>query len=158
VNVYAERPNDIPWPPIILGGAAVVAALLGWLTPLPWLPTPVSELVLALGLMLGIGALTIDVFAMLELRRNRTTIMPHKSADVLVTGGPFAFSRNPIYLGNVMLLFAFGMVFGNPWFFAIALIAGGLTQHFAILREEAHLKTKFPAGYLAYRKKVRRWI
>jgi protein-S-isoprenylcysteine O-methyltransferase Ste14 len=50
------------------------------------------------------------------------------------------------------------MLLGNPWYFPVALIAGALTQKLAIVREEAHLKAKFPASWLAYQRKVRRWI
>jgi protein-S-isoprenylcysteine O-methyltransferase Ste14 len=103
-------------------------------------------------------ALLIDVFAMLTLHRAKTTVLPNRGAQKLVTSGPFSFSRNPIYLANVLLMFGVGMAVGNLWFWFLAIPVGGLTQHLAIKREEAHLQMKFPAGWLAYRKKVRRWI
>jgi protein-S-isoprenylcysteine O-methyltransferase Ste14 len=157
-NPVTERPNRIPWPPIILLAAIVAAVLLGELLPILWLPSPIFEMVAVLGVMLGGAAIAMDVTAMQAMRRAKTTILPHKGSDALVTTGPFAITRNPIYLGNVLLLFALGMVLGNPWFFAAALAAGGLTQRLAIIREEAHLKAKFPAGWQAYQKKVRRWL
>jgi protein-S-isoprenylcysteine O-methyltransferase Ste14 len=154
----ADRPNRFPWPPVLLVAAIAAALAAQSFYPLPWAPSPIRELFWLFGIVLAGGALLIDVMAILTLQRARTTVLPHKGAQKLVTSGPFAFSRNPIYLANVLLLFGLGLALGNLWFWPLALVLGGLTQHFAILREEAHLQAKFPAGWLAYRRKVRRWI
>lgn len=154
----AERPNVFPWPPVILVSSIVSAALLGLVVPLPWPPSPIRELLSVIGAILIGTALLIDVLTIQALRQARTTFLPHRGAAHLVTSGPFSFSRNPIYLANVLLQFGIGMFFGNPWSFALALIAGGLTQHFAIVREEVHLQAKFPAAWRAYARRVRRWI
>jgi protein-S-isoprenylcysteine O-methyltransferase Ste14 len=95
---------------------------------------------------------------MIVMRKAETTILPHKGSAKLVTSGPFSFTRNPIYFGNVILLFGLGLLLENIWFWPLAIICGALTQRLAILREEAHLQAKFPAAFLAYKKKVRRWI
>jgi protein-S-isoprenylcysteine O-methyltransferase Ste14 len=154
----SERPNVFPWPPVLLGCSFALAIALGASLPLPWPPSPIQELLSVTGLMLGGGAILIDVMAVLTLRKAKTTFLPHRGSDHLVTSGPFSFSRNPIYLGNVLLLFGAGLFFGNIWFWLMALVDGALTQRLAILREEAHLASRFPAGWRNYAKKVRRWI
>jgi protein-S-isoprenylcysteine O-methyltransferase Ste14 len=154
----AQRPNTIPWPPLILVAAVAAGFVLDLYYPAPWLPSPIFELVAVLGVMLIGAALALDVLAMIALNKAKTPVLPHRAAQNLVTSGPFSISRNPIYLGNVIGLIGLGMLLGNPYYFPLALIAGAFTQQLAIIREEAHLKAKFPASWLAYQRKVRRWI
>ena len=52
----------------------------------------------------ALAALALDISAALAFRRHRTTIMPNRPATALVTGGPFALSRNPIYVANTLLV------------------------------------------------------
>jgi protein-S-isoprenylcysteine O-methyltransferase Ste14 len=143
---------------VILIGSIVASYALGVFMPLPWVPSPIKELLDVFGVLLIGIALFIEISAMLEMRKAKTTILPHKGSAKLVTSGPFSFTRNPIYFGNVILLFGVGLLLENIWFWMFALICGALTQRLAILREEAHLQAKFPAAFLAYKKKVRRWI
>jgi protein-S-isoprenylcysteine O-methyltransferase Ste14 len=154
----AIRPNAFPWPPVILVTSLAAAYALGLMVPLFWVPSPIKELLDVFGVMLIGVALLIEISAMLEMRKAKTTILPNKGSSKLVTSGPFSFTRNPIYFGNVILLFGLGLLLENIWFWPFALVCGALTQRLAILREEAHLQVKFPAAFLAYKKKVRRWI
>jgi protein-S-isoprenylcysteine O-methyltransferase Ste14 len=154
----ALRPNSFPWPPVILVSGIAVALALGMFFPSIWLPSPFKEPLDIFGVALIGIALFIEISAVLVMRKAKTTILPNKGSAKLVTSGPFSFTRNPIYFGNVILLFGLGLMFENLWFWPIALICGALTQRLAILREEAHLQAKFPAAFLAYKKKVRRWI
>jgi protein-S-isoprenylcysteine O-methyltransferase Ste14 len=154
----AIRPNSFPWPPVILVACIALAFILGQYMPLFWVPSPIKELLDVFGVMLIAIALAIEMSAILVMRKAKTTVLPHKGSAKLVTSGPFSFTRNPIYFGNVILLFGLGLLLENIWFWPFALLCGALTQRLAILREEAHLQAKFPAAFLAYKKKVRRWI
>jgi protein-S-isoprenylcysteine O-methyltransferase Ste14 len=154
----AARPNVFPWPPVILVICIAAAYGLGLWVPLVWVPSPIKELLDVFGVMFIAIALAIEISAMLSMRKAKTTILPHRGAAKLVTTGPFSFTRNPIYFGNVILLFGIGLMLENIWFWPVALICGAFTQRLAIVREEAHLQAKFPAAFLAYKKKVRRWI
>jgi protein-S-isoprenylcysteine O-methyltransferase Ste14 len=90
--------------------------------------------------------------------RAKANILPHRAATALVTHGPFAFSRNPIYLGNTILLLGAGLAFAMAWFVPIALLAAALTAHFAIAREEAHLNARFGRDWRNYALQVNRWL
>jgi protein-S-isoprenylcysteine O-methyltransferase Ste14 len=98
--------------------------------------------------------------AITQFRRSRTTLNPIEPsrASHLVTAGIFAFSRNPMYLGLVLLLIGWALWLGtaSPWFvpplFAIFLYAA------QIVPEEGALETLFGDAYIAYRQKVARWI
>lgn len=151
-------PNRLPWPPLIYLAAIASGVLLAWFVPLPWFPSPVSDLLFAIGCVTLVGVVLIDVAAMRALARAKTTIMPHRASSHLVTGGPFAFTRNPIYLANTMLTIGIGLVSGVAWFLPLAILAAFATQKLAIEREERHLASVFGKKYRDYMKKVRRWI
>ena len=153
-----DRPNTIPWPPILYGLAVIAGFLLQRYIPLPWFPLFTAEYLFMLGIIMVLAGLAIDISAMLALRKHKTTAMPHKAASQLVTTGPFSFSRNPIYLGNTILTFGLGFVFGNVWLFVTGLAAALITNRLAIKREEAHLKAKFGTAWRKYATRVRRWI
>ena len=102
------RPNAIPWPPILYGGGALLAVLLHQAAPIPtrWLGTPPLQHV---GEAMILAGLALDLWAMATMWRAKANILPHRAATALVTHGPFAFSRNPIYLGNTILLLGAGL-------------------------------------------------
>ncbi|MEO3999106.1 isoprenylcysteine carboxylmethyltransferase family protein [Mesorhizobium sp. CAU 1732] len=153
-----DSPNTLPWPPVIIVAAVALAILAHWLMPLPWLPMQLAEFFFAIGWLVVAGAIAIDIAAMRAMSRARTTIMPHRGSDHLVTGGPFAFTRNPLYLGNTMLMVGVGLISGILWFILLAPVAAFATQKLAIEREERHLELRFGKKFRDYSKKVRRWI
>lgn len=153
-----ERPSAIPWPPILYLSAIIAAYILGIYYPLPWLPKTVSDGFFAVGAMMTIGGLALDIFALRTLSSHKTTVMPTKGAEHLVTSGPFSFSRNPIYLGNTILTIGLGIALANPWFFIGALVAAFATNHLQIVPEEKHLQHRFGKQWHTYTKKVRRWV
>ena len=151
------RPNAIPWPPILYGGGALLAVLLHQAAPIParWHGTPLLQ---HLGEAMILAGLALDLWAMATMWRAKANILPHRAATALVTHGPFAFSRNPIYLGNTILLLGAGLAFGMGWFIPVALVAAALTGHLAIAREEAHLNARFGRDWRTYTLRVNRWI
>jgi protein-S-isoprenylcysteine O-methyltransferase Ste14 len=153
-----DRPNRIPWPPLIYAGLALLALVLHWVAPLPW-PGGAFRLVLAAaGLCLACAAIALDVTAALAFRRHRTTIMPHKGATALITDGPFAKSRNPIYLANSLLLAGAGLLFGVGWLVLAGLAGAIVTQKLAIEREERHLAARFGRDWEEYSARTPRWL
>ena len=153
-----ERPNRVPWPPLILLSAIVAGYLMNRLVPLPWVPSPLSDILFAAGLLAIVAALAIDIAAMRTMYKARTTIMPHRASSAFVAEGPFRFSRNPIYVANVMIVTGLGLAFANLWYLPLAAAVGLLINALAIPGEERHLEHKFGKHYRDYKKKVRRWI
>lgn len=158
MSTIQDRPNTLPWPPMIYIAAAALAIVLHWLLPLPWVPGPFGEFLFAVGWLVVAGAIAIDIAVMRAMSRAKTTIMPHKGSDHLVTGGPFSFTRNPIYVGNTMLMLGVGLISGIVWFLLLAPVAAYATTKLAIEREERHLEARFGKKYRDYMKKVRRWL
>ena len=149
------RPNVLPWPPMLYGGAIALALLAQHFAPrILGADAPARYP----GLAILIVGLTLDVWAMVSMRRARANILPNRAADKLITDGPFAVSRNPIYLGNTLFMLGLGGVLNSLWMFLAAFAAAGLTSVLAIRREEAHLKLRFGTEWDAYAARVPRWI
>lgn len=150
---FADRPNRWPWPPMLLGGAIIGALLLREVVPFQ---VGGRAPVLALGLVAA--AFTIDIWVFELFRRYRTEILPNKAAKVLVTDGPFRFSRNPIYVGNVLIILGGYALTASGWFLVGAVAFVGFVTRLAIVREEAHLEAQFGDEWREYRARVRRWL
>ena len=112
----------------------------------------------AAGLWLVGAGVTLEIVTVLAFRRHRTTILPNRGATALITGGPFAMSRNPIYLGNTLLLTGVGLLTGIAWLLPAALGAAFMTQKLAIEREEAHLALRFGQAWADYAARTPRWL
>ncbi|MEL6202502.1 MAG: isoprenylcysteine carboxylmethyltransferase family protein [Pseudomonadota bacterium] len=152
---YAERPNRLPWPPMILVLALVFGYTLEALLPAGFSFPDQSRLI---GWYVIAFALLIDAAAMFTLWRGKTTILPNQKSEHLVLSGIFRLSRNPIYVANVLLIIGFALRWSNAWLLVLAPLAGLATQELAIKREEAHLTARFGEEYLNYKSRVRRWL
>lgn len=153
----ADRPSAVPWPPILLVAVIASAVFLGNVYPLPW--PGVDDLGARLiGLSLGAAGLALIIWAALTLRRHATTILPHQAADKLVTEGPFAWRRNPIYLGDALLMLGAAEVTKNIWFAALVPVFMILVTWLAILPEERHLAARFGQAWEDYKERTRRLL
>ena len=153
-----DCPSTIPWPPILLIGFVGLGFALERLVPLGRPAGAMGDLLAGLGAVIVIVALLVDIAAMRTMAAARTTILPHRRAERLVTGGIFRFSRNPIYLANMMLIAGLGLFVGNWWLVLLAPLDGLATRKLAIEREEAHLEARFGKTYRDYTKTVNRWL
>lgn len=142
-------------PPTYFFIALITTLVLHLLWPLAdWIDPPVSYIGLA---AVAIGFLIV-ITAARDFERGRTTIKPFEQSTTLITGGPYRFSRNPMYLGMVVTLFGVAVLLGTPAAFApIPVLIRLLTQRF-IRIEESMLMDMFGEDYAAYCRKVRRWI
>ncbi len=87
-----------------------------------------------------------------------TNVRPSLPALAIVAAGPFAFTRNPLYLALIGLFMGIGLALRSPAFLAL-LAPLALVLHFGVvLREERYLEAKFANVYSDYKTKVRRWI
>src|SRR5690554_3959289 len=132
-------------------------ALTAWLMPMgPWHFTDATGL--ALGLF--IAGLLIALAGVIGFRRARTTVNPMQpeTSRVLVQTGIYRFTRNPMYLGFLLMLAGYGVWLANlpalVWLIGYVLY---LTQ-FQIIPEERWLSQKFGADFQYYRERVRRWF
>ena len=109
------------------------------------------------GLLVGAG-LVLMLLAVAEMRRRKTTVIPHLEADALVTTGVLSRSRNPIYLGDALVLAGLALRWDAPVaLMLVPLFMATLTQRF-IIPEENRLRRKFRADFARYCEKTRRWL
>lgn len=150
-----DIPNVIAPPPLIFLSGLLVGGFITWLFPVNFLP---KSLAATAGIILIITGLTIISTAILQMRRAKTNVEPWKPTTAILDTGLYAVSRNPIYLGMILIYTGIGFLFDLIWFLP-PLVAVLLTIHFGvILREEKYLERKFGDEYLNYKNRVRRWI
>jgi protein-S-isoprenylcysteine O-methyltransferase Ste14 len=149
-------PNTLPLPPLLTIGVILFGVAVNQVLPFRW--DGEANGVRIAGLVLGAIAIGIDVWAFATFRRHRANILPHRAATALITDGPFAYSRNPIYLANVLLTAGLGLALNNRWLLLLAVLLWFALLDLAIKREEEHMAAKFGEAWDAYTAKVRRWI
>lgn len=102
----------------------------------------------------------ISLAGVLAFRRARTTVNPMKpqSTSMLVTGGIYRFTRNPMYVGLLLVLVAWATFLSSLWTLVGPLAFVLYITRFQIKPEESALATLFGQPYADYRAKVRRWF
>jgi protein-S-isoprenylcysteine O-methyltransferase Ste14 len=145
---YLLREVDIP--PLWLGLAVLAAWLLSWVWAVPgFAGLGVVLMALGLGLMLA---------AVVQMLVARTTPVPRRGPRVLVTGGLFRLSRNPIYLGDAIVLTGvilyLGAVLALPLVPAFMVL---ITRRY-IVQEEAVLRAQFGAEFQMWTAQTGRWF
>ncbi|MGR3320635.1 MAG: methyltransferase family protein [Pseudooceanicola sp.] len=109
------------------------------------------------GVLVG-GGVLLMALAVYEMRRQRTTVIPHRDADRLVQSGIFSRSRNPIYLGDVLVLTGFIVTWSAVLSLPLIPIFVWILERRFIIPEENRLRRKFRADFARYGQKVRRWV
>ena len=145
-------------PPLVaaVAAAGMVSASL-WLGPVLALPAGV-RIGGALALVaLGAG---FDVSGLWMFRKARTTfspLRPDRSAAVVQTG-VYRITRNPMYLGMVLILLGLALYLASPWALLGPLAFAAYITRFQIVPEERALTARFGEAYTAYCARVRRWL
>lgn len=148
---------DVKFPPPLL---FTLPLGLAWgidrLAPTPRLPD-LSWLAMP-GALMAVSGFALVLWGIRTFNRFRTAVYPNRAAKLVVDTGPFAFTRNPMYVG--MTLFYLGFVLLLRSYTALALLPLVLATlwHFVIRKEERHLMQKFPEAYAAYCARVPRWL
>lgn len=97
-------------------------------------------------------------WAFSTMRKVGTSASPYLPAAMLVTHGPFRFSRNPIYVAMTGFYIGAALLI-NSWWLVFLLAPLVLIMLFGVIvREEAYLAAQFGEAYLAYKSRVRRWF
>ena len=156
-NIRKKMNTSVPKipPPIFFLAALFVMILLNSFVPIghwlnyPWRYLGVIIIVIGFSLSLGSG---------IYFRELGTNPRPGTQANVLVTKGPFRFTRNPMYVGLVTMLIGVSILLGSysPLFIIPVLFVILHTQF--VLREEKWMEGWFGERYLEYKSKTPRWL
>ena len=142
----------IDLPPVWLAGFAAAAWAIG-----QWLPTPIAG-ARAVGVVLILAGGALMAAAAVQMWAMRTTVIPRRDPEAMVTGGVFRLSRNPIYLADALVLC--GLILWWSALMALPLIPVFvmlITRRF-ILGEEARLRARFGTQFDQFAARTRRWL
>ena len=103
-------------------------------------------------------AIVVLFWAIAAFRREHTSPEPNREPAAIVTSGPYRFSRNPMYVANVLLIVGFALLTGSAWFAIAAAVQFVLLNAWVIPSEEARLKEKYPDVAREWFSKTRRWL
>ena len=134
-------------------------AYLGTIVDSLWcVSTFASPLVKAGALVLLALGFLVRVWATVYFYAHKMRVISLKPQHMLITSGPYRFSRNPLYLGgNVFIFLGAALLFGSP----TALIATAIhipLMDLFIRREEKQLEQEFGEEWVRYKNRVRRWL
>ncbi len=146
---------DLPYKPPMAFALAIVAGLgLDAIHRLParpagWAPVGVTLVLLGIALLL---------WAFRAFRAHGTSIEPWRPTTDIITDGPFAYTRNPVYIAFALVTIGIGAWTDRGYVVLLTVPAFLATDRWIVPREEAYLTRKFGDGYRAYLARVRRWL
>ena len=121
-------------------------------------PNPTTSAVFRMDKRFLLGGFVVGLLGFREMSRAGTNVDPYRPATTVVTGGPYRFTRNPMYVGFTLMYVGI-----SAWTNALLPIlllpaVQQLMRRGVIEREERYLERKFGDDYLRYKARVRRWI
>jgi protein-S-isoprenylcysteine O-methyltransferase Ste14 len=147
--------NKFVHPPILALGFIILGVVLGKFLPI--LPSLTGTL-RVIGLPVAIIGFVVGLMGFFEIRRADTTLDPHGTVTTIVTSGIYRFTRNPMYLGFLMMVIGFPLASGSLWGVLLAPFFILTMNGLVIEKEEAYLEKKFGEPYTSFKSRVRRWL
>lgn len=146
-------PFDIP--PLYFALAIVLMYAMHRLLPLiDLIDPPISHI----GYLLIIGGVAIAAWGRWRFARAGTNVVPFSPSTALVTDGPFRFTRNPMYLGMMIVLAGWFFLTGSLGGLLVIPVFFWLIRTRFVLPEEDHMAEHFGEAYHTYKQRVRRWL
>jgi protein-S-isoprenylcysteine O-methyltransferase Ste14 len=143
------------WPPVAIGAPLVAGETVTLAAGDPW---TLPGLRVPLGVLLVAAFAAWNGWALLLFQRHRTGLLPGQATEALMVEGPFARSRNPLYVGLLVLYVALCLLLPTVWGLALLPLAVLLLEWGAIRPEERFLRERFGPAYEEYAGRVRRWL
>ncbi|MCL4392653.1 isoprenylcysteine carboxylmethyltransferase family protein [Patescibacteria group bacterium] len=143
----------IPIPPITFIISFILSLIL-----YEFFPTFHIKSIDILSIALIIIGILFVVIAFISIKRHKTSIDPNDIPSVLIKSGIFSLSRNPIYLGMLIILFGLDFYFFSVLSFLNIVIYFIILNYYVIPKEERNIESRFDSAYLEYKRKVRKWI
>jgi len=143
------------WPPVAVGGPLMVGLLVSYSLGDPLVASRVTA---------GVGSLLVAAFvvwngwALVTIAKHRTALLPGGATTIVIDRGPFACSRNPLYVGLLVGSAGVGLLAASVWALAALPLEWALLRWGAVVPEERYLAAKFGAAYTDYTNRVRRWL
>ena len=142
-------------PPTWMLIAMISMLLLNFTFPLVWIVPPLWNL---FGLVFLVSGMALNLIADRAFHQIGTTVKPYQESTSLVTEGVFQISRNPMYLGMVLILIGIGVLLKSLSPFLVITLFAILIDRIYIRVEERMLAEKFGTKWQAYKAQTRRWL
>ena len=152
----ADAPAFRVWPPLALGVPLLVGGIVTATVGDPFsLSHPAVRVV---GVVLCVVFVVWNGWTLAMMAANRTAVLPGGATSTILDRGPFRISRNPLYVGLIILDVGLALLWPSAWALVCVPVGVALLFWGAIVPEERYLGAKFGEEYAAYRGRVRRWI
>jgi protein-S-isoprenylcysteine O-methyltransferase Ste14 len=151
----ADRAGVIAPPPFIYAAVFGTGYALDSAVPFPLLP---DGLAAGLGSVLVAAGLVLLFAGARTLSRAGTAVNPYRPSTVLVTTGPYAYSRNPLYVAFALAYLGAAVLVDTGWPVMLSPVLLWLMYRGVIAREERYLQHLFGDEYRRYQARVRRWL
>ena len=156
MKISNQNPTGLLIPPPVYYIVSLLMGIgLNYFFPTKMLPT-------GLGLTIAILLIAISIIlvipVIIKFKTSNTPFDVRKSATVLITDGPYKYSRNPSYLSLTLLYLGFGFLLNNLWILLLVVVILPIINYLVIQREETNLEKIFGEEYRLYKASVRRWL
>lgn len=148
-------------PPLLFLGALLLGFAMDHVVPMTfpigrpgvghWIGAYVAGGLIVLGLAVFVAA--VRGFA-----RAGTPVPGTRPTSALVTTGIHGWSRNPIYVGTLLVYVGVGLIVRSSWILILVLPVAVTMRYAVVALEEAYLEERFGDAYRAYKARVRRWV
>lgn len=143
-------------PPLVFLGALMIGVALNIARPLPILTD--GRIGDVLGLLATLGSAALAFWALRTMLRAGEQPDPDAPTRKIVREGPFARTRNPIYLSFALFDLGVALLMNNLWIILVLVPLMLYVDRGIIRREERYLEQQFGDEYLEYKGSVRRWL
>jgi protein-S-isoprenylcysteine O-methyltransferase Ste14 len=143
------------WPPVAIGAPLVLGLVVSGIVGDR---LPASSATTTVGWVLVAAFAVWNGWALVAMARHDTALLPGGATTTVVRRGPFAVSRNPLYVGLLVLSAGVALLAASAWALLALPVEWALLRWGAVLPEERYLSAKFGQEYDDYAGRVRRWL
>jgi protein-S-isoprenylcysteine O-methyltransferase Ste14 len=158
---WLQKVSEMQRPYFVVPAPMLFIAVIGMAVVLeqlwPW-STPEADVLVFVGWALLDGGAVFLLWTVWLMFWRKTTLNPYGKPQRLLTEGPFRISRNPLYIGILVMYLGISLIWGSVWALLLSPMLVVLLQLGIIRHEEQLLLKHFGTDYEQYCKKVRRWL
>lgn len=145
-------------PPVLYLACLLLGLTLESEFPLPFIFPETALIRWTVGGGMILIGVTIMATGIRNFSRAATPVPSNQPVRALVTTGIHGWSRNPIYVGMLLLYVGIGIAARGPWVLILAFPLVTILRYGVVAREEAYLERRFGDVYRDYKARVRRWL
>jgi protein-S-isoprenylcysteine O-methyltransferase Ste14 len=143
------------WPPVWL----LIFMAAAWAQAQVWNPMDYTS---DFTTLIGRGAIVFGIILMsvsfMLFQKHRTSVVPKRTPNSIITSGPYKYSRNPIYVADAIVLIGYVLTLGSVISLVLVPAFAWVIRKRFINGEEVGIRAEFGQAYEDYCQQTRRWI